>query len=294
MKMQRGFVWPPIFLVIFGVLALSGGAYWYEQTHLAASIEQMDQSATTTPVAPPVTKETSTQPQTVAVGWKTYTNAQYGFSIQYPSSTNLTEDAGGGGGWGGFIHIGNVTIGVTSDPEYNYCPSPAASTIVVINGLNFIERNATGDYSGMNSYTPATEYCTKQGNFAYRLTTFDDTDISEQIVFTFKLISESASPQANGLTVKAIASASYPIDLRNGTSKSVVFGSIANTPVAGGDPGIIQVGNEYFWIYKYEFKNTSRTEATVYIGGNWGASAQDNRVFTVTKTNGQVTAMEVQ
>src|SRR3989344_5034763 len=214
MKMQRGFVWPPIFLVIFGVLALSGGAYWYEQTHLAASIEQMDQSATTTPVAPPVTKETSTQPQTVAVGW--------------------------------------------------------------------------------NSYTPATEYCTKQGNFAYRLTTFDDTDISEQIVFTFKLISESASPQANGLTVKDIASASYPIDLRNGTSKSVVFGSIANTPVAGGDPGIIQVGNEYFWIYKYEFKNTSRTEATVYIGGNWGASAQDNRVFTVTKTNGQVTAMEVQ
>lgn len=41
-------------------------------------------------------------------------------------------------------------------------------------------------------------------------------------------------------------------------------------------------GAEAFWIYKYEYSDSSKTEAKVYIGGNWGASAQDDRLFSIT------------
>jgi len=50
---------------------------------------------------------------------------------------------------------------------------------------------------------------------------------------------------------------------------------------------------EVFWIYKYEFTDSAHTQARVYVGGNYGASGQDNRIFIVKKTNGSVVTEEI-
>lgn len=48
---------------------------------------------------------------------------------------------------------------------------------------------------------------------------------------------------------------------------------------------------EAFWIYKYEF-NADHSKATVYISGNFVGKGNDNRVFSVEKTNGNVVTKE--
>ncbi len=53
------------------------------------------------------------------------------------------------------------------------------------------------------------------------------------------------------------------------------------------------IGGEAFWIYKYEFTNSTHNQAKVYIGGNYGASAYDNRIFLVKKTNEKITTKEI-
>lgn len=50
---------------------------------------------------------------------------------------------------------------------------------------------------------------------------------------------------------------------------------------------------EAFWIYKYEFIDSTHTQAKVYIGGNFGASGHDNRIFNVRKSNGTVITEEI-
>ena len=49
---------------------------------------------------------------------------------------------------------------------------------------------------------------------------------------------------------------------------------------------------EVFWIYGYKYTDSSRTEAKVFIGGNFGASGGDDRAFLVNKTNGMITTKE--
>lgn len=49
---------------------------------------------------------------------------------------------------------------------------------------------------------------------------------------------------------------------------------------------------EAFWIYKYEFTDESHKIANVYVGGNFGASGQDNRIFIVKKVDGEVVTTE--
>ncbi len=106
----------------------------------------------------------------------------------------------------------------------------------------------------------------------------------------------------NSLTEKDILNAKYTISANFGGKKtapqSVVLpykdstdrlyitedGSVLINPT--------KPSGEVFWIYKYEFTDSDHTQATVYVGGNFGASAQDNRIFTVKKINGEVVTTE--
>lgn len=58
------------------------------------------------------------------------------------------------------------------------------------------------------------------------------------------------------------------------------------------NPSVRAPSGETFWIYKYEYSDSSRTEARVYIAGNFGASGNDDRAFIVSKINGVVTTKE--
>lgn len=55
------------------------------------------------------------------------------------------------------------------------------------------------------------------------------------------------------------------------------------------DPG----AGEAFYIERYEFINSDQTQAKVYVGGNYGATAFDNRVFIVRKINGKISTEEI-
>ncbi len=54
-----------------------------------------------------------------------------------------------------------------------------------------------------------------------------------------------------------------------------------------------QPSGEVFCIYKYEFTDSIHSQAKVYIGGNYGASGKDDRVFNVRKSNGTVITEEI-
>ncbi|MBI5469929.1 hypothetical protein HY968_01215 [Candidatus Kaiserbacteria bacterium] len=106
------------------------------------------------------------------------------------------------------------------------------------------------------------------------------------------------SPQmpSAALTAKDILGATYMIGYGKpfsaDSARSIVFPSpVQNNGLL---TGTVAIKNELFWIYKYEFTDAAHTQATVYIGGNFGASASDDRTFVVTRTGGKVTTKETQ
>lgn len=76
MNYKKGFI-APLFLALVALLILGGGAYVYVQ------IKQIDSNAHNPPEITASTTQTS-NPQTT--GWKTYTNAKYGFEFEYPDN----------------------------------------------------------------------------------------------------------------------------------------------------------------------------------------------------------------
>lgn len=52
-------------------------------------------------------------------------------------------------------------------------------------------------------------------------------------------------------------------------------------------------GGEMFYISNYEFTDSTQSEVTVYVVGNFGASGYDNRTYIVTKVDGQVVTKEI-
>ena len=126
---------------------------------------------------------TPKKPNTGSVSnWKTYISTQYGFSIQYPTGTQIT-DTGISGGRNiifttsqGVVMVGIVTQAwhngvLSSPPNCDDTASGADRTNTSINGVNFITFNISKEMSGMNSPTSATEYCVIQNGTAYKLIT---------------------------------------------------------------------------------------------------------------------------
>jgi len=116
------------------------------------------------------------KPTNQAAGWKTYTNTQYGFEIQYPVVGGVSDNGNG-----------NFSIGLHSNsaPEpglnidivksnafngncnYNFT---GKTVFVKINNINFIKSDVSGVYSGNQTRDYADEYCATNNGFTYRLT----------------------------------------------------------------------------------------------------------------------------
>ncbi len=100
----------------------------------------------------------------------------------------------------------------------------------------------------------------------------------------------------NEITLEDILKVSYPIYVNDngkaGSEHETVFAGLGTSYKVtidriGEDRGS---GNpvEIFWIYKYEFTDSSHTSAKVFIGGSFGASGTDDRIFDLTKINGKI------
>lgn len=55
----------------------------------------------------------------------------------------------------------------------------------------------------------------------------------------------------------------------------------------------VTAGAEGFWISSYKYSDNSKTEAIVNVRGNFGGSGNDDRVFTVSKIDGEVIVKEI-
>lgn len=111
MKSSRGFVWLPVLLIILGVLVLSGGAYFvvHQNSQPQTPISQEQTTTpptTTTPTSAPTQTKSPSSGSVSVPGMSKYTDADFGFSFWYPSSStitpihstpaNITDGTGGG------------------------------------------------------------------------------------------------------------------------------------------------------------------------------------------------------
>ena len=82
---QKGLTSILIVLLLFGVVALTGGAYYFGKITVRKN-DFSDQNPMVSPSKQPeVTSKQSPDPVT---DWKTYTSGKYGFSFKYPSTWN--------------------------------------------------------------------------------------------------------------------------------------------------------------------------------------------------------------
>ena len=81
MKNNRGFA-PIVLLIIIGVLAVAGGAYYVGKQSGQAPIAANPDGLSTTPTSTPI------------AGWKIYVDDTYGFSFQYPEKLALSVSDG--------------------------------------------------------------------------------------------------------------------------------------------------------------------------------------------------------
>ncbi len=79
MKNNRGIAPLIVILIVAGILALSGGGYYAVKKYK-------------TPIVQPgiAKNQTSTQSAQEIAGWKTYTNSQYGYQIDYPQTASVS------------------------------------------------------------------------------------------------------------------------------------------------------------------------------------------------------------
>ncbi|MBP6974746.1 MAG: hypothetical protein KBB54_02260 [Candidatus Pacebacteria bacterium] len=107
------------------------------------------------------------------------------------------------------------------------------------------------------------------------------------------------------LTDSEVLSATYKISANFGgvktPSASIIFPKTTSSTRLSGTVYLDKSGTtvnsmsenlEAFWISGYKYTDSSRTEAKVFIGGNFGASGYDDRAFFVSKINGVVTTKE--
>jgi hypothetical protein len=97
MNYIKGFI-APLILIIIATLLIGGGAYVYMQQEQAnppasennVALPQATSTALATNQTAPVAQ--TTNPQTA--GWKTYTNAKYGFESKHPESYSVFHTSG--------------------------------------------------------------------------------------------------------------------------------------------------------------------------------------------------------
>ncbi len=180
---QKGFL-VPLLLVIIAVLVIGGGIYIYNNKKAEAPIvpntqtQASDQTQQTN--TQQITPVNSANSQVDTSNWKTYTDTDHGFSIDYPSGTKI-RNMDGNGTYGVSLKTVSqgevwaiVAYGVLGRYQPNNCNDTADGadkTNTNINGVNFLTFYMSKDLSNANSGASATEYCAIRGQTAYKITT---------------------------------------------------------------------------------------------------------------------------
>ncbi len=163
-------------IIIIAILVIAGGIYFYSQPKESVVVPTQNQVATST-----ATTSTNT------TGWQTYTDSQYGFSIEYPGSVQPQEGYAVSGKGVKFsfpssdsnrvtktlgILLATTSInnlGTAFNPPAS-CKDfgPNATSSVAINGIVFMKGDTS--YPATGQRITATEYCVIKGEVAYKLT----------------------------------------------------------------------------------------------------------------------------
>ncbi|MSR71274.1 MAG: hypothetical protein EXS50_01195 [Candidatus Taylorbacteria bacterium] len=141
---------------------------------------------------------------------QTYTDVEHGFSIKYPTGTNVRKIDGNGvfgislkpSGFQGELQA-TAHYAVLGSNQTNNCDDTASGldrTVTNINGVDFLTFSMSKKLSGSYGHTSATEYCALVGNTAYKLITrvdyvagssngldLDRIPVLNQMIASFKL-----------------------------------------------------------------------------------------------------------
>lgn len=148
MNFQRGFAWVPLLIAIILMLGVSGGAYYYVHQNAGGSNPlsvYLQPAASSTTQAQTQTNVTNTSANLQASNVQTYTNTQYGFSLQYPSDVASVDPSVNASSQ--TSEVVNIGIGRAYDSNFvrvdvskntTNCANKGSGS-VVIGGVNFTQ-----------------------------------------------------------------------------------------------------------------------------------------------------------
>ncbi len=195
---QRSFI-VSVLLIMIALLVIGGGVYIYKNKKTQAPLEANSET------------QQSNQNQSPEInGWQAYSSSKYGFSIQYPQGTKISDsDISGGRKVLFSTSEGTLMVEVvnqawhngalTSPANCNDFDSHAKVSEVNINGIHFVRGDVSIDFSGMNSASSATEYCVMHNGTAYKVIAWimyghgEPVDVNQnstlnQMVASFKFV----------------------------------------------------------------------------------------------------------
>lgn len=236
-------------------------------------------------------------------GWKTYTSAQYHFSLRYPSGWTTTEGATttpykidfypmGGAGWS---TTGAISFWVDR-PYSQQCPDPQVSTTtsVTYGGKQATLSTVTGDGKPCYRHAIFTTQPTAWGADAeiqMNPDTSGSYDLAEQILGTLVFTDQTAATKLGTYTVEYFVNGKRNdtrlIQIVNG-KKQVLVSSTHDAAGLEGDRALIEftfpaigtklylasaflgTDSRYGALYSYDVNMKTFTEITDYPSSGWG------------------------
>ncbi len=212
-------------IVVIAIVIIAGGIYFYSQPKQSAVAPRQNQSVTSTDM-------------TI---WKTYTNSQYGFSIQYPVGTGIDETTISGGTSTSFVvsPTEKIDVNIVSNPiivhdlawgdisQSPNCDDTADGAEVsdmTIDGVDFegmyLGKDLSAEY---DSSIDANEYCAIINGTAYKLipeisegtstwTEVESDPVLNDILSSFKFT--VATTSTNSINWQTYTNSQYGFTLR--------------------------------------------------------------------------------
>ena len=141
---------PIILLALISLLSLSGLVYFYLQTKSLKQQTASQPSPTPiTSINPSVKPSQTTDPTT---NWKTYTNSSSNYTIKYPASWNIVNQAAGSktdtpDPEARYIEIAGATTGTIGLEEIQIIPPSEEKSLTITKTVNNITLRCNGNFT---------------------------------------------------------------------------------------------------------------------------------------------------